>query len=163
MTKTIQAVRFADGETYKYDIIWNSALADGHAVLLKGKEAEEALATYHRKELLELIKPGDTLTAVCTSYSRQSGSAKYKVFVPAFDRDGRIYIRNITRMASNLVGFKLSKDDEIVMGGWGFSKSFQIGYSLGCALWPNGTPEPHGTRNGKPDSDGGYALSVNAH
>jgi hypothetical protein len=26
------------------------------------------------------------------------------------------------------------------------------------ALWPNGTDTPHGTRNGEPDTNGGYAL-----
>jgi hypothetical protein len=35
---------------------------------------------------------------------------------------------------------------------------FAAVYNLGYALWPNGTPEPHGTRNGVPDRDGGYAL-----
>jgi hypothetical protein len=39
---------------------------------------------------------------------------------------------------------------------------FDLVYSLGSALWPNGTDTPHGTRNGEPDSDGGYALKQSA-
>ena len=35
---------------------------------------------------------------------------------------------------------------------------FHLIYSLGRVLWPDGTPEPHGTRNGEPDSCGGYAI-----
>jgi hypothetical protein len=30
--------------------------------------------------------------------------------------------------------------------------------NLGATLWPDGTPEPHGTHNGQPDRAGGYAL-----
>jgi len=35
---------------------------------------------------------------------------------------------------------------------------FQIVYQLGQRMWPDGTPKPHGRRNGQPDSAGGYAL-----
>jgi hypothetical protein len=35
---------------------------------------------------------------------------------------------------------------------------FAAVYNLGRTLWPNGTDKPHGTRNGTPDTDGGYAL-----
>jgi hypothetical protein len=44
------------------------------------------------------------------------------------------------------------------MSGAGMDMGFELVYRLGQAMWPNGTPEPHGTRNGQPDSDGGYAL-----
>lgn len=160
MTRTAQAVQFPNGETYTHDgTIWADSIARGDCVLLKGKAAAEALKTYRRNELLALINPGDTLTTVCTNVGR-SGTNRYKVFIPAVSPKGRPYIRNITRMVADLAGFQ-TKDDEIVMGGWGFSKSFQIGYSLGLSLWPNGTPEPHGMRNGEPDSNGGYAIGVN--
>lgn len=46
----------------------------------------------------------------------------------------------------------------IGMGGAGYDAGFECVYQLGRALWPNGTPEPHGVRNGEPDSEGGYAL-----
>ena len=35
---------------------------------------------------------------------------------------------------------------------------YHVVYNLGYTLWPKGTSKPHGTRNGEPDSDGGYAL-----
>jgi hypothetical protein len=160
MTKNPKAVRFNDGNVYAYSDIWDRAIAAGECVALFGKEAETALHEYRRAELLDIVKVGSTLTAVCTHYNRNSGSARYKVFIPAVSPEGRTYIRNITRQVAALVGFRLSKDDEIVMGGCGYSKSFQIGYSLGNVLWPNGTPEAHGTRNGEPDHCGGYAIAV---
>jgi hypothetical protein len=164
MTKTAKVIRFPNGEVYPHDSIWADSLARGDCELLTGKEGAQVLEDHRRAELLELVPVGATLTVVCTAYNNRSGTAKYKVFVPAIARhDGSTYIRNITRMIAQLVGFRLSKDDEIIMGGWGYSKSFQIGYSLGRMLWPNGTPEPHGTRNGEPDRDGGYAINVTAH
>lgn len=164
MSKTTKAVRFSSNEVYAYADILDRAIAAGEAELLTGGEAAAALTAYRRAELLKLVSVGATLTAVCTAYSSRSGTAKYKVLVPAIaGHDGSTYIRNITKMIADFVGFRLSKDDEIIMGGYGYSKSSQIGYSLGCALWPEGTPEPHGTRNGEPDSFGGYAITVTAH
>lgn len=163
MTKATKAVKFANGDTYPYENLWDDALARGDAVLLKGKEAQIALTDYRRSNLLELIQPNDVLTAVCTHYNSRSGAAKYKLFAAKPISPSRAIVRNITRRAAELCGFRLSKDDEIIMGGWGYNKAFQIGYDLGRSLWPNGTPEPHGTRNGEPDSDGGYALTVNCY
>jgi hypothetical protein len=48
--------------------------------------------------------------------------------------------------------------DGITIGGCGMDMGFELVYQLGYALWPNGTPAPHGTRNGEPDTNGGYAL-----
>ena len=163
MSRTIKAaVRFPNGEAYEYSNVWDRAVAKGEAEKLTGKVAQEAVTNYIRSQLLEFIAPGSSLTAVRTHYSRSSGTARYRVFAVAHDRNGAPYIRQITQQVAALCGFRLSKENEITMGGYGYSKSFQIGYSLGLALWPNGTPEPHGTRNGEPDSCGGYALSVSA-
>lgn len=160
MTRPTQAVQFPNGEVYTNESgTWTDSLARGECVLLKGKAAGAAMEAYRRKQLLELIQPGDTLTAVCTNVGR-SGTNRYQVFIPSTLPDGKPCIRNITGMVADLAGFQL-KNHEIVMGGSGYSKTFQIGYSLGLALWPNGTPEPHGTRNGEPDSNGGYAIAVN--
>lgn len=98
-------------------------------------------------------------------YKKSSMGHYYHVFVPEIFQaqtahgDCAARIRDITGQVADLVGFR-TKDGEIVMSGWGYSKSFQIGYSLGLALWPNGTTEPHGMRNGEPDTCGGYAISV---
>lgn len=48
--------------------------------------------------------------------------------------------------------------DAIKIGGCGMDMGFALVYELGMKLWPDGTPEPHGQRNGEPDSNGGYAL-----
>ena len=45
------------------------------------------------------------------------------------------------------------------VGGCGFCGGFDIVQALGYALWPKGTKKPHGTRNGEPDTCGGYALT----
>ena len=42
--------------------------------------------------------------------------------------------------------------------GCGMDMAFQVIYNLGQAMWPDGTPEPHGMRNGEPDTVGGYAF-----
>ena len=42
--------------------------------------------------------------------------------------------------------------------GGGMDMAFNTIYNLGQAMWPDGTPEPHSTRNGEPDSCGGYAF-----
>lgn len=42
--------------------------------------------------------------------------------------------------------------------GCGMDMAFQVVYNLGQTMWPEGTPEPHGTRNGEPDTVGGYAF-----
>jgi hypothetical protein len=46
----------------------------------------------------------------------------------------------------------------IVVGGCGMDMGFHLVYNLGATLWPKGTEKPHGTRNGEPDTSGGYAL-----
>ena len=158
-SKRITAVRFQSGEVYEYRAMWNDQIADGSCTALYGKEGEAALHEYRRQKLLELIPVKSTLTVVCTHRTR-NGTARFRVFIPCVSAEtGKPYIRELTSQIAEFVGFA-TKDGDISMGGWGYSKSFQIGYSLGCALWPNGTPEPHGTRNGEPDSAGGYAISV---
>lgn len=156
----ITAVQFPDGETYSNERgLWSDCLAAGRAKALYGKEGEAALREYRRQKLLELIPVKSTLTVVRTHWTR-SGTARFRVFVPCVSAEtGKPYICELTSQIAEFVGFQ-TKGGEIVMSGWGYNKSFQIGYSLGCALWPNGTPEPHGTRNGEPDSDGGYAIGV---
>jgi hypothetical protein len=44
------------------------------------------------------------------------------------------------------------------VNGCGMDMGFSVVCNLGAMLWPMGTDTPHGTRNGAPDSAGGYAL-----
>ena len=59
--------------------------------------------------------------------------------------------------AAALTGRSLG-DNGVVVQGCGMDMGFDLVYSLGYAIWPKGTPKPHGKRNGEPDRDGGYAL-----
>ncbi len=157
----ITAVQFPSGETYDYASHWRDTIAKGDCVALYGKEGIAALQEFRRVKLLAIVPVKTTLQVVCTHHSASGMSARFRVFAPIILENGRPHIVDITRAVAEVAGFTLGKNDEIVMGGCGYSKSFQIGYSLGCALWPNGTPEPHGVRNGEPDSSGGYAIGVN--
>lgn len=161
-SKKITAVQFPNGETYPADRgLWADNIAAGDCVALYGKEGLAALHEYRRAKLEKIVPVKSTLRVVCTHRSSSGMSARFRVFAPIILDNGRPHIVEITRSVAEVAGFTLGKNGEIVMGGCGYSKPFQIGYSLGCALWPNGTPEPHGMRNGVPDSSGGYAIGVN--
>lgn len=155
----IKVIRFPNGEVYEYAECFADTVERGDAELITGKDAKHLLHEYQRAQLLKIIKPKTTLKVVCT-HSRNT-VAHFRVFVPLLLENGSPYIRDITRDVAEFVGFRTSKHGDIVLSGYGYSKSFQIGYSLGSALWPNGTPAPHGWRNGEPDSAGGYAIGVN--
>ena len=64
----------------------------------------------------------------------------------------------LTWLASRALGWRLGKNEGIVVDGCGMDMGFHLVYSLGATIWPSGTNKPHGTRNGEPDSCGGYAL-----
>jgi hypothetical protein len=64
-------------------------------------------------------------------------------------------------LAARAMNDRIADNGGIIIGGCGMDMGFALVYNLGSTLWPNGTPEPHGTRNREPDSDGGYALKHN--
>jgi hypothetical protein len=118
------------------------------------KEAKEARQRYAVRKLHEWIQPGQGVHTVLTHVAANGMSRRLKVVI-AFG--GAPF--NITRYVAQATGYSLNdREGSIVVGGCGSDAGFSVVYALGRALWPNGTPEPHGTRNGKPDSDGGYAL-----
>jgi len=106
-----------------------------------------------RQVLLELLKPGDTVYTVLKHVSR-SGMMRHIQLKIARDGD----ICDITYHAARVLGGSIAKDGGIRVAGCGMDMGFALIYNLGAVLWPNGTPEPHSTRNGEPDNDGGYAL-----
>ena len=66
---------------------------------------------------------------------------------------------SISHLMAKANGYTEDKDrDGLKVHGGGRDMGFSVVYGLGCALWPNGTDKPHGTRNGVPDSAGGYAI-----
>lgn len=68
-------------------------------------------------------------------------------------------IRSIGWLVARATGDSFDGDRQgIKVGGTGMDMGFHLVYGLGRTLWPDGTAKPHGTRNGEPDRDGGYAL-----
>lgn len=150
-------VRYPDGEIIRTDA---PHIFTGGEVMPR-KDGEAAYIEQTRALLLTMIQPGQSIyTCIRRASTGVNGTAHISVHIIATSAEGRQYIRNITQAVATVCGMRLTKDDGyLTMGGWGYSKTFQVVYNLGRALWPNGTPEPHGVRNGEPDSDGGYALA----
>lgn len=113
-------------------------------------ERDEAFAS-----LRKLLKPGDT---VYTRLEHVSRSGMMRVIDAFVIRDNEP--RRITWSVCQATGTTYNEKHEGArMDGCGMDMGFALVYSLGRALWPEGTPDPHGTRNGEPDRDGGHALN----
>jgi len=116
-------------------------------------EGKRLLREQAISELKKLIKPGDTVHTILRHVSR-SGMSRNIDLVISVDGD----VRCISGIAALAINHKRAKDGSIVAGGCGMDMGFSLVYNLGYALWPHGTDEPHGTRNGEADYSGGYAL-----
>ena len=103
--------------------------------------------------LREWIKPGDTVYTILRHVSK-SGMTRHIGIVLMRD-GGAIHPNHAVAAALDMP----LRRDAVSVGGCGMDMGFHIVYNLGMALWPNGTDTPHGTRNGEPDSCGGYALN----
>jgi hypothetical protein len=120
---------------------------------LTAKAGKLARRDYARDTIRAMVKPGQTVHCVLRSVSSSGMSRRISLCIVQGDS-----LRNIDALAADAAGFKLSDKGGIVATGCGMDMGFHLVYNLGCALWPNGTPEPHGMRNGQPDTAGGYAL-----
>lgn len=120
---------------------------------LKNAEGEKLYREQCRKNLLAMLKPGDTIYCTLRHVSR-SGMQR-RIDLHAIVNGTMAYLSGY---AANAMGKKLHKHGGIIVNGCGMDMGFYLVNALGYYLWPNGTPEPHGRRNGEPDSDGGYAL-----
>lgn len=130
---------------------WES---DPSAKRLTKAEGARRLAEESRKQLLEILKPGDTVRCVLRHVSR---SGMYRVIdFYAINGSEERYLSG--HMLNLGIGERPRGKDGVGMGGCGMDMGFAAVYDLGHRLWPKGTGKPHGTRNGEPDSDGGYAL-----
>lgn len=112
-------------------------------------ERDELLQT-----LRENIKPGQTVYTILRHVSASGMSRDISVITIASDGS----VRQWDYAVAKVLGYSLAKREGVRVSGCGMDMGFHLVYALGRALWPNGTPEPHSTRNGEPDSDGGYAL-----
>jgi hypothetical protein len=118
-----------------------------------GAKGMEARKEYARGALRAMLKPGQTVHCVLRSRARSGMSRSISLLIV---HKGEL--RNIDTLAADACGYSLAKDEGIHMPGCGMDMGFALVYALGRAVWPTGTRKPHGTRNGSPDKDGGYAL-----
>ena len=107
------------------------------------------------EKLKEEIKPNSTLYTQLEHVTK-SGMTRF-IKVRQIKDD---YPYDWTYIVAKALDWKYSdKYHAIKVGGCGMDMGFHIIYTLGRTLWPDGTPEPHGKRNGEPDSCGGYAIN----
>lgn len=115
-----------------------------------------------REALRKLLNSGDKVYCILRHVSSSGMSRVIDLVIPTPAEgayDGKAGIRSIGWHAARAMGSTWDdKRQGIKIGGCGMDMGFALVYNLGHAVWPEGTPEPHSTRNGAPDSDGGYAL-----
>lgn len=118
------------------------------------KQEQEAERANARAKLLEWIKPGSEVFTVLRHVSKSGMSRSISLFI---SHEKTIF--DVTYFAARAMGDTIDRNHGgIKISGYGMDMGFALVYNLGATLWPKGTPEPHGRRNGEPDSDGGYAL-----
>ena len=103
-------------------------------------------------QLQRVLKPGSEVYTTVTHRSRSGMMRCVRAYVVA---EGKI--ADITFYISKLCKYR-HDDRGLKVPGCGFSAGHDVVYTLGSAMWPNGTKTSHGTRNGQPDTSGGYAL-----
>jgi len=105
--------------------------------------------------LRKLLKPGMT---VYTILNHKSTSGMSRCISLAVGGENGEIIKLDWWVAKAMKTKTDNKHGGIKVGGCGMDMGFDLVYRLGYTLWPTGTDKPHGSRNGKADSDGGYAL-----
>lgn len=122
----------------------------------EGKRKREA---YCRRKLREMLAPGDRVYTILRHVSASGMSRRIDLYTLEVDKEtGKASPRYLSAYAADLIGWKLSDKGGIEVSGCGMDMGFHLVYSLGACIWPEGTSAPHGTRNGEPDTAGGYAL-----
>ena len=124
---------------------------------LTARAGRAALRAQSLAALHDILQPGDTVYSVLRHVSR-SGMRRHIDFY-AVKNGSHIWLSG--HIANVLDSVKRGTDprsEGLTVDGCGQDMGFAVVYSLGHAMWPKGTPSPHGSRNGEPDSDGGYAL-----
>lgn len=125
-----------------------------NAKRLSAKEGKARIKADAIKALQDALKPGDIVYCILRNVSR-SGMSRQIDFLINTD-DCKPW--NISHWIADALEYPQADGGALKVSGCGMDMGFQVVYNLGRALWPNGTPKPHGRRNGEPDSDGGYAL-----
>jgi len=91
----------------------------------KAKEREDA-----RKELLAILKPGDTVYCVLRHVSRSGMQREISLLTKG--------MRNIDWYAERVLEMRRGKHDGLVVGGCGMDMGFHLVSNLGYALFPDG-------------------------
>ena len=134
---------------------------------MKRQSAKEIERETARKELLEILKPGDTVYCVLRHVSRSGMSREISFFAEG--------MRSIDYLAARVLDMRRGKRDGLVVGGCGMDMGFHVVYNLSRRLFPDGftctgrnehpnmcpsNDHSNGSRDYTPHnhSDGGYAL-----
>lgn len=120
---------------------------------LSAKDGKAAELRQSLEMLHSIIKPGDTVYTVLRHVSKSGMMRRIDLYAIVDNRP--VYLSG---HAAHVLGYPDPKDG-IAVTGCGMDMGFHLVYNLGRAMWPHGTQTPHGTRNGQPDTDGGYALN----
>ena len=113
------------------------------------RERAEAIA-----DLRKMLTPGDVVYTRLNHVSASGMTRWLDLFVIRDNEPLRL-----TWSAAAATDHRYcDRRESLKIEGCGMDMGFSAVYSLGRALWPDGTDTPHGTRNGEPDTDGGYAL-----
>lgn len=157
-------VQSADGTIYQV----HDTGAWKDCTVLPNTEGKRLYREQACAQLRSMLKPGQTVYTVLRHVSSSGMTRHIRVLVPVVELrhpNGTAYvgkrvpvIRDITSLVARATDTRLSNDHSLVVGGCGMDMGFHVVYNLGRSLWPKGTRKPHGSRNGSPDTDGGYAL-----
>ena len=121
--------------------------------LMTNAEGTRAYRAQWLAKLRDMLTPGQTIYCMLRHVSTSGMSRRISLFIV---NNGEL--DSLDYAASRALDWKISDKGGIVVSGCGMDMGFHLVYSLGASVWPTGTPTPHGTRNGTPDSAGGYAL-----
>ena len=125
---------------------------------ISAKEHDEAIAT-----LLKFLKPKDKVYCNLRHVSKSGMQRRISFYCISHDEKDvatghKPALFALDWYIQNALGYRRHDQGGLVVDGCGMDMGFNVVYNLGAALWPKGTPEPHGRLNGEPDSTGGYAL-----
>ena len=125
----------------------------GNWKAITAKAGKAAMSARALESLAALLPVGAT---VYTLLRHKSASGELRAVSVFIAQGGKVVC--LDPVVARALDYRQHSGGGLVVRGSGFSAGFEIVYNLGESIWPNGTPEPHGLRNGQPDSAGGYAL-----